>query len=258
MNFAEDFKGISFDYNDKSYEILEILRSTARTGKSVRIQKYKLHLPVQSIFDHKRSLAYNLDLFLDAMHLDLNRKILAEFCIFHDMSEVVIGDIPAYTNEELAGMKILSADERKKLEESVNMQILNSLPLKLKEPFHDFLQNFKPVQLTQKDIDLYHNFELIDELEPIVTVWRYIYFNRTNINIFEFLAAMYDFFTNPRPASLCYSEDLRNLIEFLQSSENAQHYFEIGSEVFMKMKSSVFNCEFCKKLIENNPIEYIL
>jgi len=48
--------------NGKTLNLVKDLKNTARSGKLVKIKKYSLKLPCQSIYSHLISMAHNADI----------------------------------------------------------------------------------------------------------------------------------------------------------------------------------------------------
>jgi len=86
---------------DNSTVLINKLKQTPRTGFEVRIKKFSLNLPVQSIYDHVLSVATNSDILATLFNIDLDIEKIIYSIAFHDIVEALIGDTPEFTSKEL-------------------------------------------------------------------------------------------------------------------------------------------------------------
>lgn len=228
----------------KTTTILSALKQLPRTGKAVRIDKYKLKLRKQSVYDHIMELAYIADAIIDIYKIKADRKLLAEMCAFHDLAEILIGDAPFFTPKKMAGKNYLSQTEKAIRENKANDLLLNLLPRPMAISFQRAIKNKDSL------------FWMIDKIEPIVSVWRYIYFCRDKIVIQKYLLAMTDFFTNPSVKKYAINKNFKKIIEFLQNKSNNKKYYTKGN-VVLKSFPDVKSANFLKLVIEKNKLKYI-
>ncbi len=228
----------------------QILKCIPRTWKYVRILKYNLDLPIQNLYDHILSLAYNSDI-LNNIYSDYitDLEMFAYMIAFHDLPEIYIWDVPDFTNQQLSGNYYLTKEQKINQENKINLQIYDMLQDMEKAAFHKLILNkdFKP--------ELEKYFEFIDKSEPILSVWRYVFQFRQNIDINLFLDAMTDFFDNPKPKTKAIDQDSFDFLDFLQRKSNIKIYYELWNESFpdiWKIKNEVF-----ENLIENNKICFL-
>ncbi len=226
----DELAGVCIKVNNRSVDVLEALKRTPRTGKACRIDAYKLGLPKRSLFDHLPSMAVQADVFKKYANATISDDLLADLIAFHDWHELLIGDVPEFTPKELAGNLYMSAEDKKKRQEDADKLVLQSLSGGIKEQY---------LALDK----LFHNpdsfFLMADKTDPIIAVWRYIYLFKDKIDIEKFLDAMTHFFTNPKVAQTCISEQIASFIRFLQNKDNARAFFSKGFDVFKDSKISL-------------------
>lgn len=109
--------------NGKTYNALQFFKETPVSGISLRIDKDQLQLPYQMLIGHLDSMGYNADIFYDLLHVDLDKEHLAAMISYHELSEILIGDVPSYTPREIAGTMYRSYAD-KKLAESKAVEII--------------------------------------------------------------------------------------------------------------------------------------
>jgi len=227
-------------------DIVSEFKCIPRTGKSVRIDKCGLKLPKRSLYDHIISLAEQAAIFAKYTDFELNKNNclkLAQLICFHDVVEIMIGDVPNFSDDFF---KV--PDNREKQEEVANQQISEFLPSKIQKEFLETI-NQKPSETTKF-------FNMVDKIDPIIGVWRYIFLFKTQIDIEKFLNAMSDFFTNPTVKDYCTNNEIVNLVKFLQNKENAQGYFKKGADVFKRYKGR-FSIDDFKYLLEKEKMNFI-
>ncbi|MDD2487383.1 MAG: HD domain-containing protein [Candidatus Gracilibacteria bacterium] len=225
-----------------------------RTGKAVRIDKYDLNLEKQSIYCHVMTLAFLSDSILELFDYDFDKKSLANICAFHDLSEVIIGDVPDFTPKELAGNTYLDRSMKKEMENKANRLIMENLPNDLKIDFENTISMLEDNE-TDEYIDIMNFFGMLDKMEPIISVWRYINFHKSQIEIERFLDAMTDFFTNPKVLKCSINKDFDILIGFLQNKENAREYYIKGDIVFEALDDN--SHELLSRVIGRNELCFI-
>jgi len=204
-----------------SADVVSLLKTIPRTGKACRIDKFSLPLPKRSLFCHILSLATQAHILSSYAQSEVSDSLLAKIIVFHDLTELIIGDVPDFTSKELAGESYLSKSEKKQRE----MQAVTTIA----EFFNSDLQADYLQTLTALEND-HTFFTMVDKTDPIIATWRYLYHFK-DLSIDVFLDSMTDFFTNPKVVSLC-SNDVARFIEFLLDKENARSFYQQGFEVF--------------------------
>lgn len=242
---------INIIYESKKISILERLKKIPRTWKSIRIEKYWLNLKKQSLYSHIISLAYMIDFLIEKKYFYYNKKLLSDLCVFHDLSEVIIWDIPDFTWKEYLWETIINKSKKNELEIYANHIILQNLSKDLKYDFVnyiDFVEKFK-------NKNLINLFEMIDKFEPIISVRRYIYYFKNEIIIDNFIYAMRDFFDNPKVIKHSINEQFKTIIKFLQKKNNAKKYYQNWNEIFENLDKNLR--EFLIYSIEINMLVFI-
>ena len=200
--------------------VVDRLYSLPRTGKAVRIDNWCLPLSKQSLADHLLALGKLADLFWDAAPAQCDPRSLAVMIAFHDLAEVLVGDVPDFTTADLAGAHFRTAEDKAEQERWANRRVLEALPADLRSEAEQALTLL--ADTTNEQTRFFH---MLDKIEPIVAVWRYINHHRETLDINVFLEAMSDFFTNPKVIGTCINEETRELITQLQSTDAARAYF---------------------------------
>lgn len=193
----------------------ERFRNLPRSGKLLRIQKYTLNLPVQSVYDHILSVAEIADLLFPTLSRE-KKQILAGYIFAHDLTEILIGDIPAFTSSDHYKIEKTEVNE-----ELAIKRITECLPQETGSIF----QNTTSRILSPKPYWAKTFLNTADKMEPILAIWRYIHLYRAQINIDQFLEAMADFFNNPLPTQISHLEAATAAIRFFQKPDKARAYY---------------------------------
>lgn len=248
--YLKQLDGEVLFFNNQKLKILDEIKKIPRSGKSTRIDLYKLNLPKRSLYDHIMALAYQSDILLFDNNFDVDK--LARIIVFHDVAEIIIGDIPQFTNSEIAGE--LYKTEQKKIEEEylANNIIMQSLNKNLSELFRESIY-----ELENKKNLIYKLFTLIDKVDPIISIWRYIYLNKQLLEINTFIYAMSDFFENPNVIKTSINEDTKILINFLQSKNNARQYYIQGNSFLYNLNVKKLNIQKIIDMIEKRQMHFI-
>ena len=154
-----------------------------------------------------------------------DQRRLANCTAFHDLAEVLIGDYPAYTNTRRSLGYERTTEELMRLEEAANTLIRPWLGQQLLLDFDDAMSILKDSTLRLSKF-----VTLIDKIDPIIAIWRYLYQFRAKLDITTFLTATDHFFSNSNVRRVCEGSDIDRermcaMIEFLQNPGNAKRYF---------------------------------
>jgi len=239
----------------KFLNLLKDLKQTTRSGKLVRIEKYLLKLPTQSIYSHLLLMANNGDFLKICLEKDLNKKqllLVSRSIAFHDLSESIIGDVPMFTKKNLAGSLFKSAKQKAEEEKLANAIIANSLPPKIKKHF------IKTIDFLENENSLARDFFIfLDKSEPIIAIWKYIHFYKDQIRIKRFLTAMEDFFNEKNVLPYCFNAETRKIANFLQNKNNAYQYYQKGSKIFESFRGERMTAGNMKKMIEQEKLHFV-
>lgn len=231
--------------------LAELLKQLPRTGKAVRLRRLNLpQLKARSVYDHILSLAQSAALFLPCYPQKLNPEILSAQIVYHDVNEVLLGDIPNYT--DIKEQPVPNCwTQLKKTEKAKRERIANS-----------FLALFanKAQQKSLRALKLYgaeKDFcDLLDKIDPIIAVWRYLFVYRDQLlaNAEQFIDAMRDFFENPllkEYAKNCPIKILKRMLPVLTDKNSAAEYLRSGN----LQEIVTFECyETFQTLIEKTPL----
>ena len=115
----------------KRVMIVDTLKQIPRSGKKVRLDKFRPTLRVRSVYDHVLSLAHSADCLLPLFQHSLKEHeyaSLAQCIAYHELNEVVLGDIPTYTSlssKSRNRARILAEERLRSVEPSKREQIAN-------------------------------------------------------------------------------------------------------------------------------------
>jgi 5'-deoxynucleotidase YfbR-like HD superfamily hydrolase len=217
--------------------IIATLKKMPRSGKKIRLDTYSPSLPVRSVYDHILSLSHSADhLFPIVQHgIRQQEKVDLARCIaYHDLPEVLLGDIPGYTNLTDAKRARARVFAERRLSE-----LPSGEPERITSEFIGmFLDgrernglNAANQTLSDKASPVGRFFCVLDKIDPIIAVWRYLHYFRGKLdpNAMEFLKRMRDFFDNPRVKEIAkdYKEDrlIQDLALTLQDRQLARRYY---------------------------------
>jgi len=232
--------------NDEHLNIIGELKKTPRSGKFVRIEKYELNLPVQSLCDHVLQVAFIADFFVAKFELKLNKQLLSDMVACHDLHELIIGDLPDFTPDSHVFNK--TKDEPMD-EKTANDIIFNSLNKILSERFKTAYETIDKPNSESKILFL------SDKIEPIISIWRYVHFFKGQINIDAFNEAMTDFFDNPGVIKYAINDEVGRLINFLQDKKEILKYFHDNK---INYQGDIIKKEDLQKLIETREMGTII
>ena len=164
--------------------IIGTLKKIPRSGKRVRLVKFQPALKLRSIFDHILSLAHISDCLLPHIEHKMRSAEIGDLslCIaYHELNEVVLGDIPSYTSldNDRRNMIRVYAEERLRnvapdeREEIANRFIWMFLSEKHRQALTATMAIFK-----DKGSKVFSLFRALDKMDPIVAVWRYLHHYR--------------------------------------------------------------------------------
>lgn len=175
-----------------SMNVFDALKRTERTGKALRLKNLNNQsVKARSIYDHILSLCDISKIFIENNIIDVDYEKLAILIIYHDLCESIIGDFPSYTDFY-------------EVESNSRMNLLNIDKVEREELANKFLWMFAD-ETQKKYFEIYNNidnntkivFKLLDTIDPIINIWKYMYnFHKELVNE-NFIFVMKDFFENP-------------------------------------------------------------
>lgn len=246
--------------------IIDTLKKIPRSGKKIRLQRFKPPIRIRSIYDHIISLAHITDTLLPHINHDVQDHEYAELarCIaFHELNEVILGDIPTYTN-----MSMNSRNQTRNYAE----QRLRSVPPEKREKIANeliwmFLSEKQRISmevvnayLEDESSGLYQLFKALDKMDPIIATWRYlhVYRGRLGDNPRDFLRKMKDFFENPDVKAFVRSKKLDSrlygFLADLQDRRNAWDYYLDPEFIMQPHKIDQFPKDVVRQCIEGTAL----
>jgi 5'-deoxynucleotidase YfbR-like HD superfamily hydrolase len=250
-----------------SISIVDTLKHIPRSGKLVRLENYQPQLKVRSIYDHVLSVAHLADCLLPIVNygitLDKHTE-LARIIAFHELNEVILGDIPTYTNlkdknretSKNKAERCLRSVAPDKRERIANEFIWLFLSEKQRQSMESVLNH-----LAQPNSNLTSFFKMLDKIDPIVSIWRYLYFYRDKIgDPREFLKKVKDFFEYPDVRAYITSQQfgpqVSELISILQNRVYALNYY-LNPNYFVNQQNLFgLRAEIITLIIEGCPLYF--
>ena len=249
----------------KKIPIIKTLKKINRSGKYVRINRFKPRVQIRSVFDHILSVAHSADCLIPIINHGLSidqHSELARIIAFHELNEVVLGDIPAYTNlynnsristkvYAERSLRSVQPDRREKIANEFVWLFLSEKQRQSMESVLNYLDN------KQSKLTIF--FKVLDKIDPIIATWRYLHYYRDDLRtVSDFLKKMKDFFENPDVRS--YIEKNLNkpqtmeLVKIFQNRLLARKYFE-NPEYFSKEEKLIsISADVYIRLIEGLPL----
>jgi len=188
---------------------------------------------------------------------------LARIIAFHELVEVVLGDIPAYTNL-INGKRVSSRVDAERSLRSVP-------PAKRERIASDFIwlflrekqrQSMETVQryLGEPRSQLSVFFRTLDKIDPIISVWRYLHHYRNSLGDSgdEFFKNMRDFFDNPDVRSYIETNientQLLELVDVFQNRALAKEYYKNKNCFMQRKKALKLPIDVFVKIIEGHSL----
>ncbi len=262
-------EAITLPLNGK-IKIVETLKRMPRSGKLVRLKSYEPKLKIRSIYDHILSVAYSADCLFPHIQHEIKTHEMSELarCIaFHELNEVILGDIPSYTN--LSQSKIRAADlyawkrlkdiEKEKRENVTREFISMFLGEREKKSLQKINQYY-----SDYDNPIYQLMIVLDKIDPIINIWRYIHHFRGQLDSEAdgFLRRMKDFFDYPevKEIALKYKRDQKiyDLVVTLQDRDIAKSYYKDRRAILNSSGLFSLPNEVVIELIEGRNIIYTI
>jgi len=254
----------------RKIELIKTLKRLPRSGKKVRLDTFRPKIPIRSIYDHILSVAYSADCLLPIFHDRITPEEegdLARCIAYHELGEVILGDIPAHTE--------LSRNKRGSARILAEGRIRSVIPKERTRIVNEFIWMYlgnthRPSMRAVNDA-LYDGrskvvrlFKILDKIDPIINVWRYVHQLRGQLaepnGHNEFLKRLNDFFINPDLKLLMqqYNAEkfLFDLISTLQNRKRALRYYEDPESPYVTDAMFGVPSATLKALIEGRKITY--
>lgn len=259
FELVEDFlSDLSDQYlsfpNHRRVMLVETLQKLPRSGKQLRLQSFKVPgrkqgLKIRTVYDHILSMAHCADSLLPHFDHGLDGSDLIDLarCIsYHELTEVIMGDIPTYTSlsaRARSDARVYAEARLRTVEPKKRSQVASDLIwMYVDEKHRRSLDRFNEI-CSRPDSKVYLTFKYLDKLDPIIGVWRYLHHYRGELggSPKEFNKRMKDFYENPDVKAFLKSSSadakLIDLAIFLQNRTHAWDYYENPEKVFGREKS---------------------
>ena len=236
--------------------IIDTLKKIQRSGKRVRLKTFRYSVRIRSVYDHMLSVAHVADCLLPHIEHGIpaaDMNALAMCIAYHELNEIVLGDIPTYTSLSAAkrrDARIYAEERLRSVPSAEREEIANRLVwLFLSEKHRQSLDIVSAILKNPKD-PVYIMFKALDKMDPIIATWRYLHEYRGKIGRTpkEFNKRMKDFFENPDPKAFMRSNkiDVRmmDMLIKLQDRGKAWDYYEsptriLGEENLFQLPADV-------------------
>lgn len=236
-----------------SINVFESLKRIERTGKKVRLCKLNNDkIVVRKIYDHINSLGVNIEIFYNYNVIDVDKEKLAVLTVYHDLCESVIGDFPSFTSfykpDSETTFNVQEVDNYRR--ENIANNLLWLYANKIQKNYFELLKNI--------DENTRYTFKVLDTIDPLINVYRYMYKYRSELknNEESFVDAMNDFFTNPILDTLIKEDKyplISKILVVLKDKDNALAYLK-GKSLSEICDSETYN--LIKELVEEREIFY--
>lgn len=251
-------------------KILETLKRIPRSGKLVRLKTYEPKLKIRSLYDHILSVAFSADCLFPHINHGVKPHEMSDLarCIaFHDLKEIVLGDMPSYTNlserrirsTELYAWKRLKFVEEQRRERIACEFISMFLGERERKSFEKANEYF-----SEKNNPISQFTHILDKLDPIINVWRYLHQFREELDneAHGFLRKMKDFFDYPavKEVTTKYKRDNKvyHLALILQDRELARQYYKDRKQLANSCNLYTLRPAIIYELIEGRNIIFTI
>lgn len=254
----EEFKSVLKDAQEldikiepfPSINIISEMRRIKRKGKQIRFTRFSgEEIQIRTVFDHILSIKNITTYLLRNNLMTVEDYHFFSICIvYHDMCEVLIGDFPNHSSffqadYPLNNVQMIDSRIRERI---VNDFIWLYAGYEQKKSFEAFKSG--------SILNDYKLFKLIDSIDPIINIWRYIYVYNGFIrrNATQFIKIMDDFFNNPFLSIIISQKTipfLSDVVALLRQQDKALIYCEtldfgktfpeIGNEMINQLKDII-------------------
>jgi 5'-deoxynucleotidase YfbR-like HD superfamily hydrolase len=244
--------------------LIDTLKKMPRQGKKRRLATFEPRLRIRSIYDHIVSVAHAADCLLPAIRHGLPEQEMASLslCIaFHELNEVVLGDIPSYTSlDKKSNVKTLAEDRLRGVPPARREKIaMEFVWLFLSEKHRESADAVARIFDDRKS-DLYKIFKLLDKVDPVIAVWRYLheYRGKLGSDPREFNSVMKDFYENPDIKAFVkanrFDTAVYDLVLNLQSRSRAWDYYMEPEKLFRDERLFGVENKTVRMIIEGTPL----
>lgn len=244
--------------------IAKSLKKIPRSGKQIRLETFSPKVEIRSIYDHILSVAHSADHLLPEIGVTLSPTEsldLARCIVFHDVCEIFLGDIPQYTSlndAKRTRASILAAEKLSRFEQWYRDKTTNQfIKLFLEDKLSMSLERYE--EIVEDSGKLFKTFLLLDKIDPIIGVWRYLHHYRAYLGDGKsFISRLRDFFIYDRPVKIVQKfssdENLLSFVNTLRNRDEALHYYQTGkftTEVMFGIDEQVI-----KSIIEDHKMTF--
>jgi 5'-deoxynucleotidase YfbR-like HD superfamily hydrolase len=241
--------------------VVRNLNALPRKGKLLRLRRHNLKTECRSVLDHIFSVAHTADVFLP--HIDhglgmADVQRLASCIAFHDVCEVLIDDHADFTSHmHMPPFQEVTQAERKKVERAANTLISPWLEPWLRRNFDYAISIIEDPQSSVAKF-----LRIIDKIDPIIGIWRYLHHFRERLDVRTFLRAMDDFFSNPNVRSVVEECDIDRkrvggIVDLLQTRDNARNYYSDKRFPGKMEASAQVPSGVLRRLIEDRKLHFV-
>jgi 5'-deoxynucleotidase YfbR-like HD superfamily hydrolase len=246
--------------------IVDTLKQIPRSGKKVRLENFKPAIRVRSVYDHMLSLAHSADCLLPIFEHSLKEHeyaSLAQCIAYHELNEVVLGDIPTYTSLSSGSRhraRILAEERLRSVEPRKREDIANKFIWMFLGEKHRRALDYVSSILANDSTPISVIFKMFDKIDPIIATWRYLHYYRGKLgpNPSDFNRRMKDFYENPDVKAFITAKQIDrailDLVANLQDRRKAWDYYEGPDRVFDQKGIFTIPEKQVRELIEGFPL----
>ena len=115
-------------------------------------------------------------------------------------------------------------------------------------------------EIVEENKNIYRTFILLDKIDPIIGVWRYLHQYRGQLNdVRDFIKRLRDFFIYDRPLKIAQAyggdDQLLSFVQTLRDRSEAAHYYRTGelrTDDMLSISPDVF-----KRIIEGHKMRFV-
>jgi 5'-deoxynucleotidase YfbR-like HD superfamily hydrolase len=185
-------------------------------------------------------------------------------CIaYHELNEIVLGDIPSFTQLNIhkrRSARILAQQRLDKVPKEVRERIAHEfVGLFLDQRERDLVGRMLRI-INDKDSPVNRLYRVLDKIDPIIATWRYLHTYRGKLDkgAAEFLDRMKNFFEYPEVSQITarYKRDLRinELVAGLQNERLAADYYSDGEAIKHTLNPFGFDAQIAFEIIEGTSL----
>lgn len=247
--------------------LIQTIKTLTRSGKRGRFAGFVPEIPVRTVYDHILSVAHSAECLYEYLshNTDPSDRFLISECItYHDLNEVLLGDVPAFTNPTIGKSdpsQLYTESRLRSIDSKIRNKVANQFLLMFLSDNQRNTMNIVDEIMYNGHGNVHRYVFMLDKIDPIVSIWRYLHQFRVELsgNSDEFLKRLKNFFENPQLKSIVdlygWCGVTKKLVNALQDRDLALRYSEDAS---LLDQDDVLGLPafVAKRLIEGRPLQF--